>query len=249
VIRIDKHHHAARRRQEDVGEHRQGALVRAALERDGVLVCERILSPEAIDQIRLHFDAINSGCAGSRQFDLPEMIKGLIGPGGSLGALATKQAEQAATPVRVLLFDKTPASNWAVSWHQDRTIAVKQRANVAGYGPWSVKGGVVHVEPPVAILQDMLTLRVFVDDCGEDNGPLEIVVGSHRHGRLPATDLDDAVERGAVFVACGRAGDVLVMKMLAVHSSKRAVSPSHRRVLHIDYTTIGLPAPLEWMLG
>jgi hypothetical protein len=221
----------------------------SALERDGVLVCERILSPETIDQIRLHFDAINSGRAGSRQFDVPEMIMDLIGPGGLLGALAAQQAGQAATPVRVLLFDKTPASNWAVSWHQDRTIAVKQRADVEGYGPWSVKGGVVHVEPPVAILQNMLTLRVFVDDCLEDNGPLEIVAGSHRHGRLPERDLGDAVVGGAAFVACGRAGDVLVMKMLAVHSSKRAVSPSHRRVLHIDYATIGLPSPLEWMLG
>jgi phytanoyl-CoA dioxygenase PhyH len=221
----------------------------SALERDGVLVCESILSSGAIDQIRLHFDAINSGCAGSRQFDVPEMIMDLIGPGGSLGALAAQQAGQIATPVRVLLFDKTPASNWAVSWHQDRTIAVKQRADVEGYGPWSVKGGVVHVEPPVAILQNMLTLRVFVDDCGEDNGPLEVVVGSHRHGRLPERDLGDTVEGGAAFVACGRAGDVLVMKTLAVHSSKRAASPSHRRVLHVDYATIELPAPLEWMLS
>jgi hypothetical protein len=85
----------------------------AALERDGVLVCEHILSPEAIDQIRLHFDAVNSARAGSRAFDVPEIIKGLIGPGGSLGALAAQQAGQLATPVRVLLFDKTPASNWA----------------------------------------------------------------------------------------------------------------------------------------
>ena len=221
----------------------------SALERDGVLICERILSPEAINQLRLHFDAINSGRAGSRQFHVPEIIMDLIGPGGSLGALATQQARRAARPVRVLLFDKTPASNWAVSWHQDRTIAVRQRADVEGYGPWSVKGGVIHVEPPVAILQDMLTLRVFIDDCDEDNGPLEIIVGSHRHGRLLESDLGDAVDRGAVFVGRGSAGDVLVMKMLAVHGSKRAVSPSHRRVLHVDYATIDLPASLEWMIN
>jgi ectoine hydroxylase-related dioxygenase (phytanoyl-CoA dioxygenase family) len=98
-------------------------------------------------------------------------------------------------------------------------------------------------------LANMLTLRAFIDDCGMDNGPLEIIVGSHRHGRLPEKGLGDAVERGDVFVACGRAGDVLVMKMLAVHSSKRAASPGHRRVLHIDYATIDLQTPLEWMLS
>jgi len=94
----------------------------------------------------------------------------------------------------------------------------------------------------------MVTLRLFIDDCDEDNGPLEVILGSHQHGRLPGRNLGDAVERGAVFVGRGRAGDVLVMKMLAVHSSKRAVSSNHRRVLHIDYATIDLPPPLEWML-
>jgi len=220
----------------------------SALECEGALVCDRVLSRKAIDQVRLHFDAINSGRAGSRQFDLPEIIKDLIGSGGPLGALATQAAGRIARPVRMLLFDKSPTSNWAVSWHQDRTIPLKQRFDIEGYGPWSVKRGVVHVEPPVAILQNMLTLRVFIDDCCEDNGPLEIVVGSHRHGRLPERELSDAVERAPVFVACGRAGDVLVMKMLAVHSSKRTVSSTHRRVLHVDYATNDLPAPLEWML-
>ena len=44
----------------------------------------------------------------------------------------------AVTSVLVLLFDKTPASNWALSWHQDRTIAAKQRADVEGFCPWTV---------------------------------------------------------------------------------------------------------------
>jgi len=221
----------------------------AELERDGVLVCERVLSRETVDQIRRHFDAIESGRAGSRQFALPGSITSLIGSRGSLGVLATREAGRIARPVRVLLFDKTPESNWAVPWHQDRTVAVKQRFDIDGYGPWSVKGGVVHVEPPVGILEGMLTLRVFVDDCSDDNGPLEVIVGSHRLGRLPGKDMSDAIRRNGIFVGLGRAGDVLVMKTLAVHSSKRAASPSHRRVLQVDYATMDLAAPLEWMLN
>ena len=38
-------------------------------------------------------------------------------------------------PVRALLFDKTPAANWKVVWHQDLTIAVRARRDVEGYGP------------------------------------------------------------------------------------------------------------------
>ena len=54
-----------------------------------------------------------------------------------------------AVAVRSLLFDKTPRSNWHVPWHQDRTIAVNQRSPVPGFGPWSEKHGVVHVQPPL----------------------------------------------------------------------------------------------------
>ena len=134
-------------------------------------------------------------------------------------------------------------------WHQDRTIAVKQRFDVPDYGPWTVKHGVDHVEPPRAILQHMLTVRLFVDDCNEDNGPLHVVVGSHHQGRIAGGEMSAVVQHGPVFVATGRAGDVLLMKTLAVHSSRRATAGAHRRVLHVDYATMDLPAPLEWMLS
>src|SRR5262249_42312315 len=168
---------------------------------------------------------------------------------GRWGALGGQGGAPAARRVGVLFFDKPQAANWAVPWHQDRTIAVTRRVDLVGFGPWSVKDGVSHVEPPVAHLQHMLTLRVFVDDCGEDNGPLEIVRGSHRLGRLAAGDLNDVARQGEVSIALGRAGDVLIMKTLAAHRSKRASVPVHRRVLHVDYATAGLPAPLQWMLN
>ncbi|MEN3378669.1 MAG: hypothetical protein V7604_4024, partial [Hyphomicrobiales bacterium] len=49
---------------------------------------------------------------------------------------------------------------------------VNKRADIDGYGPWTVKEGVDHVEPPVAVLENMLTLRLFVDDCESHNGAL-----------------------------------------------------------------------------
>lgn len=89
-----------------------------------------------------------------------------------------------AVAVRGLLFDKTPEANWKVPWHQDRTIAVKTRVNAPDFGPWSTKAGVLHVQSSVFVLENMLAVRIHLDDCGESNGPVRVIPGSHLRGRL-----------------------------------------------------------------
>src|SRR6185369_3454382 len=73
-----------------------------------------------------------------------------------------------ASVVRSLLFDKTADANWKVPWHQDLTITVKERKDVPGFGPCSIKAGVLHVQPPVRVLEKVLTLRLHLDDCGPE---------------------------------------------------------------------------------
>lgn len=218
---------------------------RAALDRDGVVIRRAVISDDALASLRSRF-APSSARPGARGFDLADGVSDVIDACGPMGSLAALAADGPVRPVRILFFDKTPDANWAVPWHQDRSIAVNKRADMDGYGPWTVKNGVDHVEPPVAVLERMLTLRLFVDDCGSDNGPLLIAVGSHRHGRIPVKNVTDLVSRSEIFVGAGQAGDVLLMKTLAIHSSKRAIVPTHRRVLHVDYATADLPPPLEW---
>lgn len=91
--------------------------------------------------------------------------------------------------VRGILFDKTPDANWKVAWHQDLTIAVRERREVEGFGPWSEKSGVAHVQPPVEVLERMVTVRLHLDPCGPASGPVQVIPGSHRHGRLSAGDV------------------------------------------------------------
>ena len=62
---------------------------------------------------------------------------------------------------------------------------VNERMDTDGYGPWTVKSGLIQVEPPLEILERMVTLRVHLDAVDERNAPLRIVPGSHRLGRLP----------------------------------------------------------------
>lgn len=92
-------------------------------------------------------------------------------------------------PVRVSYFDKSPEANWLVAWHQDLTIAVRKRMEVPGFGPWSVKDGVPHVQALVELLEQMITIRLHLDYCDESNGALRVLSGTHRFGRLAAEQI------------------------------------------------------------
>src|SRR5439155_13388597 len=76
-----------------------------------------------------------------------------------LGRLLQSRMDRPAFPVRALFFDKTPAANWRVGWHQDLTIPVAERIETDGFGAWSVKAGVTHAEAPREILESIATLR------------------------------------------------------------------------------------------
>jgi hypothetical protein len=150
-------------------------------------------------------------------------------------------------PVRSIFFDKSPESNWHVAWHQDLSICVKERHDVPEFGAWSIKEGVQHVQPPPAVLEQMLTIRLHLDDCGVDSGPLQVIPGSHRYGRLAAEDIASWRTRGPIKTCLVPRGGAVIMKPLLLHSSRPATKPKHRRVLHIELASGPLPQPLEWI--
>jgi ectoine hydroxylase-related dioxygenase (phytanoyl-CoA dioxygenase family) len=171
----------------------------------------------------------------------------LLKPTGSLRKIAQAFIGEKAMPVRALLFDKTEQTNWSLGWHQDRTVAVKERINVTGFGHWSLKEGIHHVEPPSEILSRMITLRAHLDDCGEENAPLLVAPGSHKLGRVPVNQVNDFVQKHGCFSCLAKAGDVWVYSSLVLHASEAAKAPSHRRVLHVDFAAEKLPGGLEWL--
>jgi ectoine hydroxylase-related dioxygenase (phytanoyl-CoA dioxygenase family) len=161
-------------------------------------------------------------------------------------ALAEVVLGQGAFAVRALLFDKTVSANWKVIWHQDITIATKERAEVAGYGPWTEKCGVPHVQPPTAVLEAMLAVRIHLDPCGANNGPVRVIGGSHRHGRLDAAAVDELRRTERVTDCLVEQAGVLAFRPLLLHASAPATEPHHRRVVHIEYAACELATPLQW---
>lgn len=147
---------------------------------------------------------------------------------------------------RAILFDKISGANWKVPWHQDLSIAVRERKAVTGFGPWSEKAGVPHTQPPTAILERMLTLRLHLDDCHVANSPLQVMPGSHRHGRLDAPTIQHWRASHTPTRCLVSAGGVLLMRPLLLHASAAAQQPGHRRVLHLEFAAEALPGGLEW---
>jgi ectoine hydroxylase-related dioxygenase (phytanoyl-CoA dioxygenase family) len=148
--------------------------------------------------------------------------------------------------VRGVLFDKHSGANWKVPWHQDLTIGVNRRMPAAGYGPWSEKAGIPHVQPPRQVLEQMLTVRVHLDECGSSNGPVRVIPGSHRSGRLSDAAIAAFTRSGEAVACLARRGSLLAMRPLLVHGSSAATEPGRRRVLHLDFASCTLAEGLEW---
>ncbi len=217
-------------------------------EKNGFAVIRHIVSPVEIDQL-------NNAVAAARSAQNTPGLRNLLKRSTEIKSFASSGvAYQIArtvlgvdpVPVRAILFDKTPETNWYVTWHQDLSIPVRNKVEVEGYGPWSNKDGIVHVQPPASILEKMVSLRIHLDDCSEANGAIKFIAGSHLAGALEPDQIgrwrDDQIP-----VACSaQRGDVIAMRPLILHSSSASESPEHRRVLHLEYAGTTLPAGMEW---
>jgi len=148
--------------------------------------------------------------------------------------------------VRAIFFDKNPDKNWLVSWHQDKTVSVNKKEHIDGWGPWSLKDNTHHVQPSESVLNNIITFRIHLDDTNAENGCLKVIPKSHTRGVLKQTTIDDIVKK-AEFIECeANAGDMLIMRPLILHASSKAISPSNRRVIHMEFCGYDLPDGICW---
>ena len=225
------------------------AAVGAAVAAGGWAVTPPVVSQLELDQLADALAALSASAPGRGG------ARNLLDQVPAVRALAASPAVRAVAEsvlgpycfaVRALYFDKTPEANWKVMWHQDLTIAVRRRAHAPGYGPWSEKEGVPHVQPPPEVLEHMLAVRVHLDDCGADNGPVRVISGSHRVGRLSAKAIDAWRSSAEPTDCLAERGAILAFRPLILHASSPATRPAHRRVVHVEFASVELPEPLEW---
>jgi hypothetical protein len=209
----------------------------------GFAVVRELLSQTDVDELTTELGSPSG--AGRRGMLAHPLVKELS---TSAALMSAVREHVPGTPraVRAIYFDKSPGTNWLVAWHQDLTISVTHQVEAPGFGPWSRKDGLIHVQPPAELLQTMIALRLHLDNTDESNGALRLLPGSHLHGRLGAPDIERL--RGLIPEEICRAskGDALLMRPLTLHASGRSVSDRRRRILHIEYAGADLPHGLHW---
>lgn len=149
-------------------------------------------------------------------------------------------------PAQCTYFEKSPIRNWLVPFHQDLSIPVAARVTHPSLSSWSEKEGAIYAQPPAALLQQLVAVRLHLDDCGSDDGPLRVVPGSHLSGRLNAQAATAARHTQEEFICTARRGSALAMRPLLLHASSRSQGQGKRRVLHFLFGPQALPFGLRW---
>jgi len=212
-------------------------MLRGLIEEQGFAVIDDLLESYEVENLiaELSRSRLPRSRAGLRHALRHPAIAALA-KNSQLLAIAQEILGREALPFRATLFDKSPTSNWLVVWHQDTALPLRNRREVPGWGPWSVKDGVIYAHAPAGALCGVLALRIHLDDSTEDNGPLRVLPGSQKNGVLS----DDAIHEFAARVPAVNClipkRGILAMRPLLVHSSSKSRGESSRRVIHIEYS-------------
>jgi hypothetical protein len=211
----------------------------------GYAIAPRIVAPREVSAVARAIDRLALRDAGTRNLLARPWCRALVQRvRARLSGAGVFPSSFVA--VQCTLFDKTAGRNWLVALHQDLSIPVRARVDHPSLGAWSRKEGAHFVQPPSEILERLVAVRVHIDDCGTDNGPLRVVPGSHTMGRLgPGAASELRTELGEA-PCLAKSGDALLMRPLLLHASSKAQAPTRRRVVHMLFGPPALPHSLEW---
>ena len=211
------------------------------LHREGFAIIPSCLDEDTVDDLRAEFS--ESRESQRNALDNPSIRQ--LAVSAPVREIMESALGQNCFAVRSIFFNKTKEANWKVVWHQDLTISVRRRFDADGFGPWTIKDGIVHVQPPAGIMSQMLAIRIHLDQSGPENGPLRVIPGTHKHGRLSASQLTEMKNR-QIITCCVPKGGALLMRPLLLHASSSCAAPKARRVVHIEFAAFELPYGLEW---
>ena len=148
--------------------------------------------------------------------------------------------------IQCTFFSKSVDKNWLVPIHQDLSIPVKEKFSQESFAGWSIKQNILFVQPPATMMTQLIALRLHLDDCQNDHGPLRVVSCSHLAGRLSLEDQLLMRQKYSESLCLVKAGDAVLMRPLLLHASSKATQPNQRRVLHFLFAPAALNLPFAF---
>ena len=216
----------------------------AAFERDGyAFQAGSLISHAQCLMLANEFESV--GSAGARHLLDLSSVQSVLNESALQSAIHTLLG-RGAFAYKATFFDKNSDTNWLVAWHQDISIPVSQRLDIKGWRGWSTKDQVQYVQPPDNILSSLVALRLHLDPCEKNSGPLKVLVGSHVLGKIRQSEIVALTANFSQHVVTGGMGSALLMRPLLVHASSKSASSNRRRVLHLEFAAVDLPDRLEW---
>ena len=214
---------------------------------EGHRIFDGVFTPSEMQELlgRLSTADLERTKAGARHLLRMTVVRKLAGDVRML-ELARGFLGPSAVPFKATLFDKSPAANWLVVWHQDTALPVQRRTESDEWGPWSTKAGLLYAHAPAWALEQVIALRVSLDGSFAENGPLRVLPNTHRGGVLTDAEIERLAREVAPVDCVAPSGSVIAMRPLTVHASSKATSEQPRRILHIEYATaVDLGAGIE----
>lgn len=220
-------------------------MLKEQFEADGFASIAQVLSARECELIVARTVAIDADAAGTRCLLAEEwcqVLAGRLRQHADIAALVPADL----VAVQCTYFEKSVDRNWLVPVHQDLSIPVRARVDHPDLRGWSEKEGGLFVQPPASLLERLVALRVHLDACSEQDGPLQFVPGSHQVGRISADEAQLRRQSDPIVSCAMERGDVLAMRPLVLHASSKAEGYSRRRVLHFVFGPRTLPYGLSW---
>jgi ectoine hydroxylase-related dioxygenase (phytanoyl-CoA dioxygenase family) len=222
----------------------QGMIVQD-FEHDGFIVTAPLLTDTACMDIESALTQIRNKGVGSRNLlefawckELAQFLRE--------HAAVNRFLPPDGVAVQCTYFEKSCEQNWLVPVHQDLSIPVAEKVDHPALPIWSEKEGSLFVQAPDGILQSLMAARLHIDECGAEDGPLRVVPGSHRAGRLGNEQALRARDEFGETICTVAKGAALLMKPLLLHASSKSSGRSRRRVLHFVFGPKTLPHGLKW---
>ncbi|HXN27392.1 MAG TPA: phytanoyl-CoA dioxygenase family protein [Candidatus Acidoferrales bacterium] len=211
-------------------------MQQAEVEKKGFAILPEVLTRSDLDQLdeSLKRDPLPRSRAGMRHaIRHPAVLA--VARESRLRAIAQEVLGCDPFPFTATWFDKSTLSNWIVAWHQDKALPLRDRRELPGWGPWSVKDGVIYANAPASALSRVVALRLHLDDSTPENGPVRVLPGTHSMGVLSDDAIRGLSARTTAVDCLVPRGGILIMSPLIVHASSKSPSALPRRVLHVAY--------------